>query len=390
MIIPFIPPEGISVLYPFLYGAFWGTYIRLGVFAIIFILLLVLFFRRIRMPNGSLLFISFFVFLALITVINRKPITPWFQYYFNSICVILIYSIFKSHKAEIISALSWYYSLLCFINCFYMIIYPEGMYYNELAGYSANWILGYKSSFQYYFIPAVLFSFINSVYSRKWLHFCIVDSVCLFESIISKNIMLCIILIIFNIIVLFKLYNLRYFNIQSYSIISISVSIMLVFFVSSIFSTSIGSFFQNVLNKSSTLSSRSSIIWPKAFELIANNPIWGYGVLGSSEYRNIFAINSASHSHNQIINFIIEGGVLSLAFFIGIMIKLVNCSKRHTNKASKCLELGVFMILLCFSIEVITRHIAGGLWLVFIMCFDAESIDEQFGRMYQISSKDIL
>ncbi len=387
LIIPFIPMEGLLYLQPTLSSLIWGTYSRVGFFFLVLLLLFIMHCKKAKIQKNSLLLIFFFLALAVNTYLKRKPLYPWIQYYFNSIIFILIYNIFQRQKPVFISVVSFYFSLLCFVNLLFVLFYPNGMYIDYSAGYYSNWLLGYKSSLQYYVLPSVILSWVDSKYSKSSSKFLFANIVSVVETLLCGNYMLFVVLFVFDVFVFFKFYELPFFNIKTYTILAFAINFVLVFYVNFVFNSSLGTIIQKLFNKTSTLSSRTTIIWPKAISFIIQSPIFGHGVMSSSEYRALFVINSATHAHNQILNYFIEGGTVYVLLFVLYLMYLFRKSNKKKCKLFSCFSLGLFLILLCFSIEVITRHIGGGLWLLFVMFADSEEIEKQFLSKNEIINK---
>ena len=117
-----------------------------------------------------------------------------------------------------------------YLNFLCMIAFPGGMYYAEANNSYKCWLLGYKSSFQYYIIPAICLSWINEKYRRQRVRMIALACVSMYEAVMSGNMMLAVALAGLLAIFFFRLYKLRICTLRNYLIVVLVVNAALLFF----------------------------------------------------------------------------------------------------------------------------------------------------------------
>jgi len=108
-------------------------------------------------------------------------------------------------------------------------------------------------------------------------------------------------------------------------------------------------FIERILGKSTTFTERD-IIWKEAMRMIIEKPFIGHGsrpvVYAQNSFGSVYI-----HAHNQLLQKLNEGGIVSLLLFVGFHIELV----RRLDK-SRC-ELGRLIVL----------SFLFGIWLTYIV-----------------------
>lgn len=73
---------------------------------------------------------------------------------------------------------------------------------------------------------------------------------------------------------------------------------------------------EGILHKSLTLTNRI-YIWPSVLEVIKNYPVTGIGYTPLAYTRSF--LNNGDHSHNQVLELLMRGGVIALGLYIGMV-----------------------------------------------------------------------
>ncbi len=73
---------------------------------------------------------------------------------------------------------------------------------------------------------------------------------------------------------------------------------------------------EGILHKSLTLTNRI-YIWPKVLEVIRNYPVTGIGYTPLAYTRSF--LNNGDHTHNQLLELLMRGGVIALGLYIGMV-----------------------------------------------------------------------
>lgn len=124
---------------------------------------------------------------------------------------------------------------------------------------------------------------------------------------------------------------------------------------------------EDLLNKDLTLSYRTAI-WDRAFDLIANSPIIGYGS------GTLDTVIVDRHAHCYFLQIIIQSGFIGLICYINIFYRsLKSCWSNLKMQSTKALSACICGYLVCCITEVYAQ---GFLILILCMAFSADSIEK--------------
>lgn len=384
IIIPLVIPEGLSHiswgLYTLVYN-YWGTIAKffvLGIFMSMFLI-----HKRVTLISLS----AFIVFVVSLfcTYLNEGSEAQWYSNF--SICIFTCMLV-EYNKDKLVQIINIYYIILLLfliINLLCILKYPDGMYISEETKYYQNWFLGYKSSLQYYVIPAMCFSWLRVKYSRKWIEFYFTFVLCIFESFLVDNAMLIVGSLLMAFLAVFNFVNLtNLFNIRNYIVAILAGNVVLVFFNTWFVNTPIGSKLLYVLGKGTTLTWRASVIWPNSLRAISENIVFGNGVLSLDARRSMYRnVAGAIHAHNQLLEILFIGGiVLFVAYALFHVWIYTSLSKFKELETSKILAASIFVIYIMVTVEVFLREVASPLWLVLVLAAYSNKLDIQFKQIY--------
>lgn len=384
IIIPLIIPEGLSHiswrLYTLVYN-YWGMLAKLVILG----LFISMFFshKKITLITLSAIILSFISLFC--TYINGGSLTQWYSNFSACLFTCMLVEYNKDKLVQIINIYQIIIVIFLIVNLLCIIIYPNGMYISETTKYYQNWFLGYKSSLQYYVIPAMCFAWIRVKYNKRWIELYLTFVLCIFESFLANNAMLIVGSILMVLLAIFNLVDLtRLFNIRNYIIAIFAGNIILLFFNTWFVRTSIGSTFLQALGKGTTLTWRASVIWPNTLSAISHKALLGNGVLTIEERRNMYRnVSGAIHAHNQILEVLFIGGIILFAAYILFHVWIYLCLYKYRElETSKILAASIFVIYIMVTVEVFLREIASPFWIVLILAAYSNKLDIQFKRMY--------
>lgn len=268
-----------------------------------------------------------------------------------------------------------------YLNFISIVLFPDGLYSSEtIAHYTKNWILGYKSSLQYYALPAACISVINTIYRGQRSRCAVLIAACCVEAYLVKNMMLLSVLIVFIAILVFRFANItKVFNALSYSVICFIANILALFALSWVTQLGFIKAILRAMHKSSDLSDRASI-WSTTIDSISNNWLIGYGILPSSERVDMYdGMNAAVHSHNMILEVLFIGGAVLTVVFILLNFSVIKSLYLHRDiTTAKVLAVSYFALNLAVIVEVYFRNIAVPIWIMLCLGYWCKKVDTQF------------
>lgn len=250
--------------------------------------------------------------------------------------------------------------LILIINILCLMVKPYGFFG---SGNTAFYFLGFRIAFTPYAFVAVVFSFIDDMYKKC--------------AVISKITIFTIALSVFTVVIktvstgmvcvtLFTLVVLSYKQIPKRL-----VNIWLVYIVYTVFFLGVVVFgiqtnwkplafiLTDVLQKDVTFNNRT-YIWASAIKHFLANPIWGYGINPKGGiYVNFVYQSKYTTAHNQILNILCDGGIVSLISFITIFINMgYNIRCIYDKKKSVIATFSIMFMLFIMITEIqITKSI---------------------------------
>jgi len=379
-----VVPDGMSNIsasvYKLLYG--YGYYIALFV-------TMVFFLASKRESRGlSKWFVITFIFITgtfAVALFHGTGFGNWF----NSFSILLLVALLVESQRYKLERLMLTFLLVLefwiYINLVLMILYPDGMYYLESNHTYYNWILGYKSSLQYYLLPALCFGWINKEYGGNKIRFYVLMAVSLYETLATGNAMLTVGMIMFLVSALFRLVEIeKIYNVRNYLIGVLSLNIIFVFYIVWFASTGIGTLFLDITGKSVVLAYRSSIIWPITLEQILEHLYFGKGVLSSDSRVTMYnGLKGAIHSHNQLMEILFIGGIFLMILYVILHVYMgKRLSESKSLTTSRILALAVFVFYIMMVVEVFTRKVAAAVWLLLFLACISKALHEQLINRY--------
>lgn len=378
MIVPLIPPEGLAVLNPKLFYVIYkmGKYISMGCIALCVIIKLNR--HSLRISFTYLLLASLVLCDVFITFAKDGDIKRCISAFLPALLLCLIAEVYTEHLHILIDCLFFYLLLLVLINGICMILYPDGMYLSlGVENYSANWFLGYKSSFQYYFLPLLCCALIR-IRNKRHFFFSIVTLVIIHvETICSQNKMLLVGLLLIDIFLCFYLIK-RDTVFNAYILALVAGITHFLFICVPISNLKILSFIINELLHKNIIKGRA-YIWNITIKWIKKAPIIGYGWIDSNIRYGMYG--RVSHAHNQFLEFLFQGGIVLFIIYI-LLIGFVSY-KLHATKelySSYVFMIILFGLYIMTIVEIFSRFIGAGIWLLFLLATKTEYIEKRANK----------
>ena len=374
----FIKPIGIEYLSETINSIYdYGTYFAFFISVVLFVAKSM---SRKRISTPLIIFIVYMAYMVLNTAFQDGPVINCMRIWGLSFATMCLFESFKKNYCMLLRVWEVLLSLLCFINLVMILQYPLGMYVLEGTGYTSCWLLGYKSSFQYYFIPLLLISSLFAQYKHEWKIHLFNLAIIHLSSVLAWNAMFVVSILIYDVLFFLKIYEKEVFNVHNTSIVVIGTNVAFVFF-STIMTqfAPLYYFFNNILGKTNNLMIRF-LNWNKSFEFILANPVFGYGHTTGREMMSYFHI-SVMHIHNQFLHVMLQGGGIGLILFVLIFYTVCkHIDDNHNLKASKSILLVLFALFISVVVEIFFTYLANLIWPITLLGYNIKELDTQFDR----------
>lgn len=255
----------------------------------------------------------------------------------------------KTNMHDCITVLMFWAEILIYLNFICMILFPSGMYVSASTGNSTNWILGYDNFFEQTFIPAYVIGLVYAYQNKKFMRTLVLIAVMHISAFITMPGTLVVVLLFMDILLVFGIYRFKkVFDLGLNTIIIFAAMNGILFFD---IQTKIGSIIFELLNKDVTFTGRT-VIWQLTIELIQESPIFGYGFSdGNARLAKMnYILKGAFNAHNQILEFLWEGGFILLILFIICIIASVKQLRKAFGKSvvAQYFVLGISAVLITF------------------------------------------
>ncbi|MBQ6502924.1 MAG: O-antigen ligase family protein [Flexilinea sp.] len=275
----------------------------------------------------------------------------------------------KKYARQLIHALLIMYELLIYSNFITMLLFPKGLYATEWQW--ENWLLGFRNTFTFTFVPALAISMIWKHYSRRSFRFFLLLSVCVISSFLGHS-ATCLV----TILVMTGLYLTGFYRVKIITAGNVTSVFLVSFFAVVIFRVlDYAEPFLKQLGRKTTLSGRT-FIWDRTISAIGARSIIGYGQQ-DVELRVALVPQAygATHAHNFVLEHLYSGGVIQLLIVIIFLVMIIaNLQKYKKQEIVHCMLLGVLCIDMIFLVES-GFHLM--LYTFLFLCAYAKQISEQ-------------
>ena len=304
------------------------------------------------------------ILAVIVTIINGGDIKSALIYTITAfVLALMVY--WGCENKNIISALYYVLTIFCFINMITIIFFPKGMYSTREIGWEKNWFLGWKTVLPLYTIPesALAFLFYYNTGKIRHIFFFLVAIIQPFMeqsagAMVSSMVLITGFWIAQSDMVKMK----RFMNVWAVFIGYLIASYLLI--IGNI-TSNINKMFFTILGKDSTLTTRTTILWPINVKAFLQRPIWGYGYLKQNDFLNVLG---AHRAHNMALGILITSGIIGLLIFIYFIRQLHKSTQKYigTRAYGFCAS-SIFALFTAGLIEAYD-HIGAGV-IIYVMLY---------------------
>ena len=283
------------------------------------------------------------ILAIIVTVVLKGDIKMACIFAFNAFFFTLIIY-WGCYNKNIVNALYYILTLFLVINIITIIFYPDGMYRTQDVGWEKNWFLGWKTILPLYVIPesALAFLFYNNTGKKRHIIIFFLSVIQPFMegsagAVISSGVLLIGFLVsLLNIPRIKRFMNLGFIvggsMIISYLLIIVNIT------------EKIGGNLFSIFGKDSSLTNRTTVLWPINVHAFLNRPFLGYGYLDQESY---LIILEGHRAHNMFLAIMISSGIIGLVLFICFILYLHKSTKKYIG--SRAYSFCISCILALFT-----------------------------------------
>lgn len=259
----------------------------------------------------------------------------------------------------------------CILDSVLTFIYPTGVPF--LHG---GFILGWKNNkIMYLFASNLLLAFKYLKLKRQgkgsiiyWLMWFVYFAICIANAtIIQSSTTTVVVVLLFVYLFASKIIEKTPLTNGYFVFIIHVLCFILLIFVREIFQEPLDQFMQALFNKDATFTGRI-YIWRAALILIAESPIIGYGKFGFQDaILPHGAIYQWEMAHNQVLQCLMEGGIILAALWIGMVYRVLVLNHKRKNEYSKLAIFSMFSFLFFFLTEASLVMLSFFVFYIFYM-----------------------
>lgn len=302
IIMPFFLPS-----YFYLNQTF-ASVIKLYKYSMFLILILLYIKKRVIISKPGKIILIYLLFILIMGAINNYVSLDIILSIF--LCLLFEYGL-KDKENKFLESLYNVLEIFIYVNLITVLLYPNGMY--VYAGYSANWLLGYKNPMVRLFLPACAIGLLISKKKKgkisiRALSLLIVSFITVILVDSSTGVMGLIIFVTVLIITQMKFFD-KYITLYRGFISYLIVNFLV---ITGLAEKYIGFLIEGILHRSMTFTGRTTT-WERAGEIISKNIMTG---IGDYPPDMMLSAIGGSHPHNYFLYILLQTGI------IGVMILL--------------------------------------------------------------------
>lgn len=306
--------------------------------------------------NGSFfcLVILLYIFQLISTLLGKGSVQVLIRSFYPILgmnCFLSLLSDTQSHIKDFIKTMANFMFIMIIANFVLLVAMPEG-YFNE--GWGLTYLIGIENQISISFLIGFLFCLLDFIYNGCFWKILIYSIIYCISSLIiwSGSGLVAMAALFIGIFPscwkILKRVDLFYIAIFMFFIIFMVICLG----VSGFFEKEPFSFiFEKILKKDSTLTGRIGI-WENVLEQWEERSVWGYGIqesvdqfIGHPNYPD-----TKLSAHNQFLQFLWTGGLVSFFCFILIIAKvsgdLKKCKNKKVEATFKLVLLALFVVLM--------------------------------------------
>lgn len=346
------------------------NFIYLNGLRLVFILVFLLYIFKGRLSKFIIMTLIFYFIKTLSTIVNNGSISKLITevYPVLAICLFIELGI-KDNPKQLIEAFTTVLGFLTLINFIAMVMSPDGYHSIERTIF----FMRHRNQLAPLYILTIVLMIIRdkyfqNKYSKKQLIITfIICTWMIFHAGSASNIIAWIPIIIYFVMP-FLFRNTLIFNIKSYLVFYIIMFFSIILFN---IQDQFADLLYQLLGRDITFSGRIQL-WNTAIEMIKDRPLMGYGVAESVNL--IFSPRTGLYysAHNQFIQLVLEGGLISLLAFGGIVYIVFNkLYEYREDEAAKILSLGILSIALVLFSEAMGFF---DIFVLFALAYNIERV----------------
>ena len=327
LIAPFLRANGLSVLWPIS----WRIY---DVFELLSVFIVVLLYinhlgKRKRIDWPVILTALLFVLIFIPTLAYHGNYMNHIRLAASSLGLVMTVSILSDKAGVLIAVLTADLDILILANAFSMVLFPNGIYVSsDTAKSTTNWIMGLDNHWFVFYYMAYYLAVISIIYYKNRVGGFFRIIVLHLTAFYTRSGVLVFGLLLFDLVMFFKIYRWRKFTVKNILFVSIGTSLIFIF----LSQLSIVQYFiKNIYGRTGSFTGRLKI-WGKSFGLIKNHLILGNGMRTLDQNRLYYGFFSAGNAHNHWLEMLVEGGIIGFSLFI---LLILICEKSNKSIGKK-------------------------------------------------------
>lgn len=294
--------------------------------------------------------ILFYISIFIPTIIYAGDLYSVFMSFIIVFSYYLLISLgIRKDGLEFLKIISFIYFLYNIVNFLTIVLFPNGLFMLEAV--EKSWLLGHKNGIIKWILPGFLFiSVTDMLASNKfkissWIYL-VIMVISIFMSKSTTSIISILILLLLLFFVLKKDANLNFIKIKS------SVVLNIIFFIAIVILRMQNKFIYiiNYFGKTIGFTGRDKL-WDRILIYIREKPFFGNGFSNINIMRYRLKYTNVS-SHNLMLDYLYEGGIVCLLLFINI---LYTFEKKIKLLESRKIQRLIYIIFFCFSIIWLTE-----------------------------------
>lgn len=266
----------------------------------------------------------------------------------------LVEFLLKKHPEFFIKSIYIYYNILLWMNFLCMVVKPHGFY---MEGENPRYLIALDNGLILYMIPAVLLAGLHRYLlpKERGLKEIITIIVAILSCFISGSATAMVSITVFIVLMVLAFVLKRtkrlkaLINVKFISLTYLLITYLVLFRnIIDLFS----GFIINVLHRDPTLTSRTSL-WQRGIYLLSQAPFYGLGYARDSSEYLIEAYGRRYTSHNNILEILMRGGVVSaIAVVLLIFYVCVHTKKNRKNDITIFITCAYLALLIFYFSEV--------------------------------------
>lgn len=288
-----------------------GPFLALGLFLL----------KSRRLTLITILWIAFELWLFIATIVHGSDLTDFLEDAIGLIGMGLLFDSYRNNKVFLEKLIFYFLSVLIIINFLTIILFPHGLYSTGLIGETTqNWFLGFKNTQVIYLLPFIALSemmlkrrdrviYVYGIYFLALISAVLIQSGTTLVGIITFE-------VICHIVANRKLSHLLSTRVYFWISLLLFISIPILR-LQEIFSFVIVKW----LHKSVNLTGRT-YIWDQTLLYVRHHPLLGWGYQTPTFRNMMYNANSLVSAHNQMLEYLFEGGAVLLCLYVYILYKI--------------------------------------------------------------------